>query len=233
MATLISWALRIAEVYLVAGVIFALAFVLIWAGRMDSSAATGTWGFRLSILPGVVALWPLIAFKTAGILRAHARLPEADPMVPASRLRKIHGLAFGLLLCVVPALCIASLLSRPRVEVSSLALPPAVLADVVPVSLSAQLSETFLVNLRSGDGRQQVELGVKLPLDDPAVALYWSPHSAASGVPRDAVFLGSVWGPATLLFDLPKENRLTPGFLTLIALAGDQHVIASFPLHVQ
>ena len=45
--------------YLVAGLLFGLWFVLRGVGRVDPVARDGSWGFRLLILPGVAALWPL------------------------------------------------------------------------------------------------------------------------------------------------------------------------------
>lgn len=46
--------------YLLVGVAFAMFFVLRGVNSIDDSAAEGTWGFRLAILPGAVALWPLM-----------------------------------------------------------------------------------------------------------------------------------------------------------------------------
>ena len=49
--------------YLAAGVLFALPFVFRGVNRIDPQASGSTWGFRLIILPGVVALWPLLAHR--------------------------------------------------------------------------------------------------------------------------------------------------------------------------
>ncbi len=61
LVTLVSALVLIAELYLAVGLVFALAFVTRGVGRIDPVAAGGTWGFRIAILPGCVALWPLLA----------------------------------------------------------------------------------------------------------------------------------------------------------------------------
>ena len=54
-----------AGAYVAAGVLFALAFVTWGVSRVDPVAREGTSGFRLIILPGVTALWPLLAIRWA------------------------------------------------------------------------------------------------------------------------------------------------------------------------
>ena len=56
-AEVILWA---AAVYLLPGFLIGVSFI--WRGvqRIDLAAAGASWGFRLMILPGCVALWPLI-----------------------------------------------------------------------------------------------------------------------------------------------------------------------------
>lgn len=46
--------------YFAVGLVFAAAFVTRGAGRLDSNAVGGTLGFRLLILPGSAALWPIL-----------------------------------------------------------------------------------------------------------------------------------------------------------------------------
>lgn len=47
-------------IYLSVGLVFAIGFVCFGAGRVDPHAKAGTWGFRLFIIPGAAALWPLL-----------------------------------------------------------------------------------------------------------------------------------------------------------------------------
>lgn len=62
MATLLVHAL---EIYAAAGLVFAVFFLWRGVARLDSAAAGSPLGFRLIILPGVVALWPLLAWRWA------------------------------------------------------------------------------------------------------------------------------------------------------------------------
>ena len=50
-------------VYLACGMVFAIPFVFVGASRIDPHAAGGSWGFRLLILPGSMALWPLLLLR--------------------------------------------------------------------------------------------------------------------------------------------------------------------------
>lgn len=63
----------LAAVYLLGGAIFAPWFVWRGVGRIDPHAAEATPGFRLIIIPGVVALWPWLF---ARLLSRHRQPPE-------------------------------------------------------------------------------------------------------------------------------------------------------------
>lgn len=58
-----TWLVTLLGVYGLIGLLFALPFVLRGAGQIDEAARQGSWGFRLLILPGVIALWPRLAIK--------------------------------------------------------------------------------------------------------------------------------------------------------------------------
>jgi len=55
--------LMLVFLYAVAGALFGLLFV--WRGieRVDPVSRDAAWTFRLLILPGVAALWPLLAVR--------------------------------------------------------------------------------------------------------------------------------------------------------------------------
>jgi hypothetical protein len=55
--------LRIATAYLLCGLAVGLPFVLRGVDCVDPSAKGAAMGFRLLILPGTMALWPLMATK--------------------------------------------------------------------------------------------------------------------------------------------------------------------------
>jgi hypothetical protein len=50
-------------VYLAAGVVFSVAFLARGMRRIDPASAGGRWTFRAIVLPGVLALWPLLAAR--------------------------------------------------------------------------------------------------------------------------------------------------------------------------
>lgn len=57
--------------YLAIGVLFALLFVIRGVERIDPAARSTSWVFRMLIIPGAAALWPVILSRWV-----HARAPE-------------------------------------------------------------------------------------------------------------------------------------------------------------
>lgn len=51
--------------YAAVGALFALAFAFVGVNRIDPVAKSSGWTFRVLILPGVAALWPLMAYRWA------------------------------------------------------------------------------------------------------------------------------------------------------------------------
>lgn len=50
-------------IYLLLGVVFALVFITIGAGKLDEKAKGTSWVFRVLIFPGAMALWPVLLLK--------------------------------------------------------------------------------------------------------------------------------------------------------------------------
>jgi hypothetical protein len=55
-----QWMVTLFAIYMLAGVAFAAAFVTVGIARVDPVATHAPWGFRLMVMPGVAALWPLL-----------------------------------------------------------------------------------------------------------------------------------------------------------------------------
>src|SRR6185295_17783693 len=70
--------------YLACGLVFAIPFALVGVKKIDPHAAHGSWGFRLLVIPGTVAFWPLLLRRWA--TGEHEPPEECTPHRPCSRL---------------------------------------------------------------------------------------------------------------------------------------------------
>ena len=55
-----SIVLYLATVYAAVGIVFAIVFVIAGIGVVDPVARSSSTGFRLVVMPGCAALWPLL-----------------------------------------------------------------------------------------------------------------------------------------------------------------------------
>lgn len=81
---IVNIALAALGLYLVAGLVFAIPFMVRGAGWLDPAALGAGWSFRLIIVPGVVMLWPflLVRWRRGGLLperNAHRDLAGKEP----------------------------------------------------------------------------------------------------------------------------------------------------------
>jgi hypothetical protein len=83
-ATALVW---LAGLYAACGLLFALVFLVRGVERLDPAARESSLGFRLVILPGVVALWPLLA----GRWRAWRRSDREGPPIESNAHRRAAG----------------------------------------------------------------------------------------------------------------------------------------------
>jgi hypothetical protein len=75
--------------YLAVGFFFAVPFVCFGVKKIDPHAAGGSWGFRLLILPGAAAFWPLLLCRWVKGVRkppeechAHRQQPQPETSSP-------------------------------------------------------------------------------------------------------------------------------------------------------
>ncbi|MGK0186656.1 MAG: hypothetical protein ACI9R3_002439 [Verrucomicrobiales bacterium] len=55
--------LAAAGVYLAIGLVFGIVFAFAGAKFIDPSAASGSWGFKLLIIPGCTVFWPYLLVR--------------------------------------------------------------------------------------------------------------------------------------------------------------------------
>ncbi|MBL9173625.1 MAG: hypothetical protein JNL10_08830 [Verrucomicrobiales bacterium] len=113
MVVVVQTSLILLAAYGVLGLIFALAFHGRGLPAVDTNTRGAGVGFRWIITPGIVALWPLLAWRWR---TAHGRgsFPGGpDAPVPARRLRAAHALAWKALATTAPVIVAAALWSRP------------------------------------------------------------------------------------------------------------------------
>ncbi|MEM9839291.1 MAG: hypothetical protein AAF830_09060 [Pseudomonadota bacterium] len=54
---------QVVGIYLAIGLVFGIIFIFLLVGRLDDDAKGMRWWARLTILPGVALLWPLMLIK--------------------------------------------------------------------------------------------------------------------------------------------------------------------------
>ena len=60
---MIATILVLGGIYAICGFLFAVPFVLLGVKKIDPHAAQGSRGFRLLIIPGTVAFWPVLLYR--------------------------------------------------------------------------------------------------------------------------------------------------------------------------
>lgn len=61
--SVVEWVINLVRAYAIAGLIFAILFVTLFVKRVDPGAQGWALGFRILIIPGVVAFWPMFAIR--------------------------------------------------------------------------------------------------------------------------------------------------------------------------
>ena len=108
---------KVAAVYVACGLFVAVLFLARWCKTFDPSAAHGSWGFRVLVVPGIIVLWPVILVKVRAVARGGSAAGEAEMPIRPETLRRNHGVAFITLAILAPLLFVIALVWRaPRLE---------------------------------------------------------------------------------------------------------------------
>jgi len=65
MPTAAEWLVTLLLSYFAVGMLFAVVFITLGISRMDPVARGSGLGFRVIVLPGVIALWPFLLMRWA------------------------------------------------------------------------------------------------------------------------------------------------------------------------
>ena len=222
------WIVNLGLGYAAIGLVFAVAFVFAGVGRIDPDAEKGTWGFRLLVLPGAAALWPLMLSRWVKgspppVENAAHRLGcnVKSVMAPLRRRQRIWTQTLAVLLPIGVVLGVAARTPIPRVaggaSMTSLIEPNAEF-EFEQVAVHGHL---FL-----GEDSTQVEL---LPddLKSPDVLVYWSELAPVEGeLPMlNTTLVGKLAGDDTRVYTLPARG----GWLHLYSL-GHKRLLDSTPV---
>jgi hypothetical protein len=111
--SLVILMLDLLALYAVLGVLFAIVFHVRGLAVMDGAARGAGVGFRLLITPGVIGLWPLLAWRWSRRNGSSSWMGSADRPVSPRRLRAFHALAWKILAVAGPILLGVALAFRP------------------------------------------------------------------------------------------------------------------------
>ncbi|MGH9803087.1 MAG: hypothetical protein ACRD82_22205 [Blastocatellia bacterium] len=84
-----QWRVNLAMIYAALGFVFAVVFVIFGVGKIDSAATGSTAGFRLLILFGSAALWPLLLKRWHGG-QTQPPIEKNDHRNPCNRAQEVR-----------------------------------------------------------------------------------------------------------------------------------------------
>ncbi|MBI2423056.1 MAG: hypothetical protein HYV27_09530 [Candidatus Hydrogenedentes bacterium] len=214
----ILWAL--AGTYLLAGAILLVPFHARALARIDPATKGAPIFFRLLITPGLIALWPVILKKWRDTNQDGGSAGPLEAPLSARHQRKAHGALILMLAITLLPLSMIAVYYREAPPITPQALPQGlVLISADYPRVGQYHTEPFkglpiTLKLRYSDsGECAVEVVVSQVLDAVPAVLYFQPGEAST-LAADALFLGGLWGPATLTYALPATGG---GDFTIIA----------------
>ena len=212
---IIAILLTLVAAYVALGIPAALLLLLRRLPARDESLRGASWAVRLVLLPGAVALWPLLLVSSPERV---AR--SADAAGSARGVRRRHGWLLGGVLLLVPIAGMLAWGARPQPVVLEGSLPPE-LRQPAPLPVVVHRDATRFsrwgveVALRSNrfQTAYQVEVAVGRPLPFPDAVAYYFPAQPGSS----PVFLGMIPDSGTRRFPVAASvagGRGTVGILS-------------------
>lgn len=98
--------LLLGQVYLGVGAILALPFLTFGINRIDENVR-GAWVFRAMMVPGVMMIWPIVAWRWLQIERG-----APDPQAPYRPPFRLQTTGFLVIAIAIPALVFTALVVR-------------------------------------------------------------------------------------------------------------------------
>ncbi len=98
--------------YIAMGIAWLLPFHRFALPMIDESARGASWGFKILVSPGVVALWPVILWKWNTARRGGNPHGRPDAPVAAHTIRTSQSLLIKLIAIAIPLLVAAAMLTR-------------------------------------------------------------------------------------------------------------------------
>lgn len=210
--------LIVAAIYLIAGLLFAIPFVISGVNKMDEGAHGSSIGFRIIIIPGVIVFWPVLLKKWM----RHGRQKDDAPKYSFAikPLRKKHLLAWQTLALLLPLLIIAAVVVRPSFPKEKLLQPVTIKA--LPLILKQADKENYTVSIRSNSDTTQLQLEWinKKVLTYPTATIYKTFSSQSEeGVLKEvqsgkADLIGRIEARGNYYFDLAKDSAAIEQYMS-------------------
>lgn len=215
----------VVAVYLAVGGVLLLPFHLLALPRLDSAARGASWGFRIVISPGLIALWPLVLLRVARGTAA----PHPESTMRMQRLRLVQRATVPAVIGIAALAVFAAVAGRgQKAIVSNVPPAPSGTKATEGSAIAARFPQVAgSVSASSQGGVRYAHLAMEAPLAAPLVWAYWIRSNDGDFDPEQAVPLALVWGPAEHRIALPEDARA--GGLVLFSLL-DRTVVDRVPL---
>ncbi len=115
----VSGALYAAATYVAVGAICLVPFHRFVLPQLDESANGASWGFRVLVSPGLVALWPVILAKWFALRGGHGAHGSPDAPISSRNIRRMQRVLIAILAVALPVLVALAVAARPP-------MPPAI-----------------------------------------------------------------------------------------------------------